>query len=703
MKIGELAQRTNNRKAKEDVLKASEQRFRDLVNTTDGIVWEADARTFQFTFISEKAVKLLGFPAADWLEPGFWISRLHPEDATWAPEFCASCTGRLEPHDFNYRFIAQDGRTVWLHDIVTVVAEQGAPRWLRGIMVDVTAHKQAEIAIQTSRDRLNAVLQTTIDGYWLVDLKGRIIDVNDAAAKMLGYTREALLQLGPNDIDASVPPDDVHARIKRMLKSGGERFETKHRTRSGEIIDVEVTITMLPDHSALVVFVRDITERKHAADELARERLFLAALLNNIAEAVVSCDAKGVLTRFNESARSLLGLPEQSVAPEKWPDYFGLYRSDGVSPMPKEAIPLFRAMQGERVLQAEMAVIPKGGKARFLVASSQPMHDAGGQLLGAVATMHDITERKEAEGRLRESERRFRDIADVSADWIWEVDLRGRYTYASESVRSLLGYSPEEIIGKTPFDLMTPAEGTRVAASFAAIVQRAVSFRDLENKVIDASGRTHDTLTSGVPIRDESGACIGYRGVDRDISERKRLEAELTRRAHVDYLTGLNNRGYFIERAEEEFRRAIRYGKMLSVGMMDIDNFKKINDEYGHKTGDAALKVLAEVCSQTLREVDIVGRMGGEEFAILMPETHSEAALDVAERLRVALASAEVPREFGAPSIRFTVSIGLATKSSADESLEFLLNLADQALYRAKGSGKNRVCMTGDVTAFKEP
>jgi PAS domain S-box-containing protein len=130
-----------------------------MVNTTDGIVWEADAKTFQFTFISEKAVKLLGFPAADWLAPGFWVSRLHPEDATWAPEFCASCTGRLEPHDFNYRFIARDGRTVWLHDIVTVVAEQGEPRWLRGIMVDITHEKLNEAKLLRQSQRAEALLQ----------------------------------------------------------------------------------------------------------------------------------------------------------------------------------------------------------------------------------------------------------------------------------------------------------------------------------------------------------------------------------------------------------------------------------------------------------------------------------------------------------------------------------------------------------------
>ena len=146
------------RKQAEDAIKASEQRFRDLVNTTDGIVWEADATTFQFTFISERAVSLLGFPTDEWAKPGFWIKRLHPDDLAWAPEFCASCTGRLEPHNFEYRFIARDGRTVWLHDIVTVVAEHGSPRWLRGIMVDITRQKQIEADLEQHRNHLEELV-----------------------------------------------------------------------------------------------------------------------------------------------------------------------------------------------------------------------------------------------------------------------------------------------------------------------------------------------------------------------------------------------------------------------------------------------------------------------------------------------------------------------------------------------------------------
>ncbi|MDO8340927.1 MAG: PAS domain S-box protein, partial [Candidatus Woesebacteria bacterium] len=144
------------RRTAEEKLKAVQHHFRDFVNTTDGIVWEADARTFDFTFVSRQAERLLGYTAAEWLQPGFWVQHLHPLDKEWAPEYCESRTRNLVAHDFEYRFIAGDGRTVWLHDVVTVIEENGAPRWLRGIMVDITRRRQAEEKLVELADSLEA-------------------------------------------------------------------------------------------------------------------------------------------------------------------------------------------------------------------------------------------------------------------------------------------------------------------------------------------------------------------------------------------------------------------------------------------------------------------------------------------------------------------------------------------------------------------
>ncbi|MDV6236615.1 ATP-binding protein [Leptospira ellisii] len=139
--------------------KSSEEQFRDLVDTTPGIVWEADASNFDFTFVSQQVVDVLGYSVEEWKSPGFWASHLHPDDREWAVEFCIACTGRMEAHDFEYRFIRKDGSAVWLRDLVKVIVQNGKPKWLRGVMVDVTEKKQIEATILD----LNANLERKID------------------------------------------------------------------------------------------------------------------------------------------------------------------------------------------------------------------------------------------------------------------------------------------------------------------------------------------------------------------------------------------------------------------------------------------------------------------------------------------------------------------------------------------------------------
>lgn len=162
--------------------------------------------------------------------------------------------------------------------------------------------------------------------------------------------------------------------------------------------------------------------------------------------------------------------------------------------------------------------------------------------------------------------------------------------------------------------------------------------------------------------------------------------------ARFDHLTGVANRRYFVEMAEAEMARSSRYGKPLSILMMDIDRFKEVNDVYGHQAGDIVLQALCETCKIILREFDIVGRWGGEEFAILLPETPPATAPQLAERLRGAIESTGVPLEMHSP-LHFSVSIGCASRNAKDDNLDTLLDLADKALYDAKRTGRNRVCV----------
>jgi diguanylate cyclase (GGDEF)-like protein len=165
----------------------------------------------------------------------------------------------------------------------------------------------------------------------------------------------------------------------------------------------------------------------------------------------------------------------------------------------------------------------------------------------------------------------------------------------------------------------------------------------------------------------------------------------LEQQAHTDTLTGIGNRRYFFDQAERELARSRRTDKPLALLMLDIDYFKRINDTYGHDAGDAVLKALCNTGLATIRNIDIFARFGGEEFVILLPETTSDQATLVAERLRARMAETAVALSDG-KTVSFTVSIGLFSLTPRDTDLETLLKQADTALYEAKNTGRNKVC-----------
>lgn len=173
--------------------------------------------------------------------------------------------------------------------------------------------------------------------------------------------------------------------------------------------------------------------------------------------------------------------------------------------------------------------------------------------------------------------------------------------------------------------------------------------------------------------------------------ENKNARSELEHRAYSDYLTGLSNRRHFIEQAESELSRYDRYGGELSLIMFDIDFFKKINDSFGHNAGDLVLQKIGEICRETLRDFDVIGRIGGEEFAILLPQTALKEAETIAQRLRIAIAETNLMTSEGLELI-FTASFGVCGVGKGENSIDKVLNKADDALYEAKKSGRNRVC-----------
>lgn len=260
--------------------------------------------------------------------------------------------------------------------------------------------------------------------------------------------------------------------------------------------------------------------------------------------------------------------------------------------------------------------------------------------------------------------------------------------YVNPAFTALTGYDADEVIGHSTRLLHGPKTDPQTVAAVRAAMEAQRPIRvELLNYSCDGEEFWIDTNI--VPLRDDHGRVTHFATIGRDLTATKRLQQELLLMASTDPLTGLLNRRRFLEQAESDFQRSQRYQHELAVVMLDIDHFKAINDSHGHFAGDQVLIAMSRATENLLRNTDILGRWGGEEFVILMPETPLAGAAILAERLREELARLAVDTTGGA--LRFTISAGVAARGGTDAGITDILQRADSALYAAKQHGRNRI------------
>ncbi|HVY91846.1 MAG TPA: sensor domain-containing diguanylate cyclase [Bryobacteraceae bacterium] len=283
----------------------------------------------------------------------------------------------------------------------------------------------------------------------------------------------------------------------------------------------------------------------------------------------------------------------------------------------------------------------------------------------------------------RDNEAQFRFLAENSVDIICRADVDLVMHYASPSTVRALGWTPEEMLGRRPEDFVV-AEDLPI---LRAAVDRAFD-PNAETDTATVRMRKKDGSLAWMEmnarvIRDEvSGEPCEFVAVMRNITERKMIEERLFALAHTDSLTGLWNRRAFDEALEREWARAVRNGSGISLLMLDIDHFKEFNDRHGHLVGDDCLRSVGGAVNSAVRATDVVARYGGEEIAVILPETSLEDAVGLAERIRCSIEAGGI----------VTASIGVATADAGSAGMpETLVRAADRAMYRAKTGGRNRV------------
>jgi len=300
--------------------------------------------------------------------------------------------------------------------------------------------------------------------------------------------------------------------------------------------------------------------------------------------------------------------------------------------------------------------------------------------LRIIGTHTDITHRKELEEELRLNEERFREFVESNRDIFWEADASFHFTYISPQIEKVLQFSPEDFLNKTPGDMLPRQDD---ADKFFAAMQQGEFSPDVVRArrwmMRRKDGSDVFIEVDGEATFDATGKITGFRGIARDITEQLRAEEALRFMAYHDPLTGLPNRKLFMEMTDREKKRSERHKQGFAILFCDIDNFKAINDTHGHDKGDIALCEFARRATEVLRGSDVISRLGGDEFTVLLTEIDSyKAAEKAADKLIDAISEASLG---GGESNPLTISYGIALYPKDGHDFPSLLRAADERMF----------------------
>ncbi len=415
----------------------------------------------------------------------------------------------------------------------------------------------------------------------------------------------------------------------------------------------------------------------------------LRTAVDNTTSFIFMKDLQGRYTFVNHQVQRFFGMPYEEIVGQDDALLFSLEASRDLKEIDEQVLSRGQTVEGQ-----ERNIIAATGEERYFWSVKRPLFDEQGAVRGLTGVCTDITDKIRLEKALREKQALLETVLDHAPACIYFKDPERRYVYLNQQTAALYGHDAEAMIGARDEDLLPPES----ADSCRRLDERVLASRESqsdEERLSDPDGNTRVYETHKVPILGEDGSFSGFIGFSRDITETRQLQSRLERMAHEDQLTGLPNRRRTEQILEEEVNRAHRNGQPLSLLALDLDHFKWVNDRHGHEVGDHVLIQVGMVLSERLRSTDTLGRWGGEEFFVILPDTRPEGAQQVAETLRETMASCV--RVDDTP---VTVSIGV-TGYTREEGLNAFIQRADDMLYRAKHSGRNQVALISSQAAFR--
>jgi diguanylate cyclase (GGDEF)-like protein/PAS domain S-box-containing protein len=521
------------------------------------------------------------------------------------------------------------------------------------------------------------MVEATSDSIYMVDCDCRYIYTNHRYCSRLGLPLKDIIGKTYGNFHSPEDTKSFAADVAEVFQKGlplqreyiskrdGNEFlrtiyPIKHLTDTGEI-------------TAVSVIAKDITQLKRAEEfyTTLAEKSPIGVFI--VQDGNIQWSNKKLQESMEYKADELINMP-----------YSHLVHPNDREVLKSNSIAMLR---GGISLPFEYRVITKAGEILWHVGSVASITYSGKKAI--LVSQMNINPQKQTEINLRQSEERYRAIINTIADAYYEVDLAGNTTMFNDAYLKLYEYSEKEMQGKNYRTYVDKEHADMAYWIFHQVFKTGQSTKKMEWEIIAKSGGKKQVELSVSLIRDANGKPAGFRGIISDITDRRKAEETIRHQAFHDPLTGLANRILFYDRAHMAFNSAKRNEKMVAVIILDLDNFKEINDNKGHRVGDEVLKSISERLSEMVRASDTVARYGGDEFTLIIPSLSSEEnALIVAQK---------IVKAFNKPFHLDTASIGVAIYPLHGRDIDTLMSKADNAMYRAKAMGRNRYCWYGDA------
>lgn len=555
-------------------------------------------------------------------------------------------------------------------------------RQMRWLEREAEGRTQAEQLVRENHERFLKVFRSSPMGITLSRLSdGRLIEANSAIFRVSGYTREEIVNRDFHGPGLWVFPEERERLVDAVRTDGRvEGFEARFRKKSGEIGTMlgSAELVEFAGESHLLGMIVDITERKRAEEARKASENLYRAIFEHCVASLAILEEDGTMILVNEKLSSVLGYSRGEIegrmhwtaiaAPEDLERQKGLHEARMADP-------------ARAPVEFECKVRRKDGTVVHGIARVGSIPGTTRSIFSGM----DVSARRAADEALKESESRFKAAFDTSAMGMALVSLDGKWLRVNKALCRSLGYPEEELLSKTLRDIAHPDDVENDREYARRLVRDDISDYRVEKRYVHKDGFTVWGLLTVSIVRDSLGYPLYFVSQMEDITERKLLEERLRKMLVTDDLTGLYNRRGFIELGEEQIRLARRRKEKLLLFFLDLDDMKRINDTLGHHEGDRALVNVARALKETFRESDIVGRIGGDEFAVLAVEASEHSREAMLSRLDENLA-----RDRGDLSLFVSAGSSEYDPGRPQTTIGALLARADERMYETKQKKKEK-------------